>query len=360
MQFEDNYSEILLSDRPMIDLRAPVEFAKGAFAGSINLPLMTDDERALVGTCYKEHGQQAAIELGHSIVSGQVKAERMQGWINALKRQDNPLIYCFRGGLRSQTVAQFLADEGVDTSLVKGGYKAMRRYLIDTLIENIESTSFVVLAGQTGSGKTRVLTQLKDYIDLEGLAHHRGSAFGRTLTPQPTQISFENNLSVALIRALQLSPNRLFIEDEARLIGRCALPIELYERLQKAPRVMVEEPVEYRVEVTLEDYVVTPSLEYQREYGEQWQQPFSEHFLGALSRIKKRLGGERYALIDAMMKDALALQFSGSGVDGHRAWITELLVNYYDPMYHYQLSNKHNPIIFSGSGEEVIQWSTSQ
>jgi len=356
MHFEDNYSEILLSDRPMIDLRAPIEFAKGAFSGSTNLPLMTDDERARVGTCYKQHGQQAAIDLGHSIVSGPVKAERMESWISELGRQDNPLIYCFRGGLRSQTVGQFLADAGVDTGVVRGGYKAMRRFLIDSLNEMIDTAPFVVLAGQTGSGKTRVLTQLNDFVDLEGLAHHRGSAFGRTLVEQPAQISFENNLSVAVLRAMQMNPTQLFIEDEARLIGRCALVLELYEALQKAPRVMVEEPVHYRVEVTLEDYVVTPSLEYQQHYGDQWQQPFSEHFLGALSRIKKRLGGERYTEIEKNMKDALELQFNRADLSGHRAWISDLLVNYYDPMYNYQLSKKNNPVIFRGSGNEVIEW----
>ncbi|PTT62477.1 tRNA 2-selenouridine(34) synthase MnmH, partial [Pseudomonas sp. HMWF007] len=128
-----DYRDIFLNDRPLMDARAPVEFHKGAFPGVINLPLMNDIERQRIGTCYKQHGQQAAIELGHQLVSGTVKAERIQAWADFARAHPDGLIYCFRGGLRSQITQQWLHDEaGIDYPRVGGGYKAMRTFLIDT------------------------------------------------------------------------------------------------------------------------------------------------------------------------------------------------------------------------------------
>ena len=151
-----NYRDLFLDNVPMMDARAPVEFAKGAFPGVVNLPLMTDEERELVGICYKQRGQQAAIELGHRLVGGAVKAARLDAWAAFAKAHPDGYLYCFRGGLRSQIVQQWLRDEaGIAYPRVTGGYKAMRGFLLDTLDRAIAECDFLVLGGMTGTGKTR-------------------------------------------------------------------------------------------------------------------------------------------------------------------------------------------------------------
>ncbi|RMP21839.1 tRNA 2-selenouridine synthase [Pseudomonas amygdali pv. lachrymans] len=189
-----DYRALFLNDVPMMDARAPVEFSKGAFPGVINLPLMNDIERQKVGTCYKQHGQDAAIQLGHQLVCGQVKDERVNAWVEFARANPDGYLYCFRGGLRSQTVQRWLKDAGVDYPRIIGGYKAMRTFLLDTLHEAVSECDIVVLGGMTGTGKTEVLTQLRNSLDLEGIANHRGSSFGKRATGQPAQIDFENRL----------------------------------------------------------------------------------------------------------------------------------------------------------------------
>ncbi len=359
MNFTDQYHQILTSRRPMIDLRAPVEYSKGAFEGSISMPLMTDDERAQVGTCYKEQGQDAAIELGHQLVGGDVREQRVNAWLAELKQQSEPLIYCFRGGLRSQTVAGFLKDAGLDVELVTGGYKAMRRFLIDNLIAQLEQQQLIVVAGPTGSGKTRVLTQIKHHVDLEHFANHRGSAFGGNITPQPPQISFENAVAAEFLRQADQSPKAIFVEDEGRLIGRCALPLELLQAITKAPRVRLQETIEYRTQVILEDYVIQPAKAYEQLLGDEGRHAFAEQLLTALSKIVKRLGGDRYQRVQTMMKDALEAQYRDGNLNLHRDWIGELLVNYYDPMYAYQLSKKPSEQLFVGDSAAVVDWANN-
>ncbi|MDT9646710.1 tRNA 2-selenouridine(34) synthase MnmH, partial [Pseudomonas sp. JV245A] len=181
-----DYREIFLNDRPMMDTRAPIEFTKGAFPGVLNLPLMTDQERQRVGTCYKQQGQQAAIVLGHQLVSGAIKEQRIQAWADFARAHPDGLLYCFRGGLRSQIVQQWLKDEaGIAYPRVGGGYKAMRTFLLDTTEQALQQCDFVLLGGMTGTGKTQVLGQLDNALDLEGHANHRGSSFGRRATGQP-------------------------------------------------------------------------------------------------------------------------------------------------------------------------------
>ena len=123
----DDYRALFLADAPMMDMRAPTEFSKGAFPSAASLPLMTDEERAQVGTCYKQQGQQAAIELGHRIVSGDIRDQRLAAWRDFAHNHPHGYLYCFRGGLRSQTVQQWLRDAGIDYPLIRGGYKAMVR-----------------------------------------------------------------------------------------------------------------------------------------------------------------------------------------------------------------------------------------
>ena len=183
-----DFRALFLDGVPMMDTRAPVEFTKGAFPGVVNLPLMTDLERQKVGTCYKQHGQDAAIKLGHQLVGGETKAHRVAAWAAFARANPHGYLYCFRGGLRSQIVQQWLHEAGIDYPRITGGYKAMRTFLLDTLEEAVAQCRFVVVGGMTGTGKTDVLAQLPDALDLEGHANHRGSSFGKRATGQPAQI----------------------------------------------------------------------------------------------------------------------------------------------------------------------------
>ena len=173
----EDYAALFLQQRPLIDLRAPIEFAEGAFPRAINLPLMSDEERAAVGTCYKQQGQQAAIALGHQLVSGENREQRLQAWLTQIRQHPDSVLYCFRGGLRSQTVQQWLAERGCVIPRVAGGYKALRQFLIATLTRISTRDPLWLVTGMTGCGKTDLLAQLPAAVDLEGHAHHRGLQF---------------------------------------------------------------------------------------------------------------------------------------------------------------------------------------
>ncbi len=208
-----DYARIFLDEVPLIDLRAPVEFKEGAFPTAVSLPLMTDEERARVGTCYKQEGQAAAITLGHQLVGGAVRAARMEGWLARLRQQPDALLYCFRGGLRSQTVQQWLAEAGITRPRVAGGYKALRHFLIDTQAKASAECDWTVLTGMTGSGKTHMLAHITQAVDLEGHARHRGSSFGQLPGGQPGNIDFENRLAIELLQRRNRGESQFVLED---------------------------------------------------------------------------------------------------------------------------------------------------
>ncbi|MCB1637923.1 MAG: tRNA 2-selenouridine(34) synthase MnmH, partial [Thiothrix sp.] len=233
---------MLVSGQPLLDVRAPVEFGAGAFPGSVNLPLINDTEREAVGRCYKQAGQDAAIALGLALISGDVKAGRIAAWktfLQAVPAQER-VLYCFRGGLRSRIAQQWIyAHTGLVCPRIRGGYKALRRYLLDQLEILPGQFQNWVLSGRTGCGKTRFLSDFRQQIDLEGLANHRGSAFGPNITPQPTQIAFENALAIALLRQRDAGQPALLFEDESRNIGSVHLPPSLLEALRESPLVVL-------------------------------------------------------------------------------------------------------------------------
>ena len=216
----NDYRALFLHPTPMMDMRAPGGAAHGAFPAALSLPLMSDAERAQVGNRYKQQGQDAAIKLGHQLVSGEFKsAQRLAQWGAFARQHPQGYLYCFRGGFALETVQRWLREEGIDYPLVVGGYKAMRRFLLEELARSLASASFVLVSGKTGTGKTRgSSSHLARAVDLEGLANHRGSSFGQMPTPQPSQIDFENGLSIALLRLLANGGGPIFLEDEGRLI----------------------------------------------------------------------------------------------------------------------------------------------
>ena len=351
-----DYRRLFLNDIPMMDTRAPVEFSKGAFPGVVNLPLMTDLERQRVGTCYKQHGQQAAIVLGHQLVGGEVKAARLQAWADFTRAHPDGVLYCFRGGLRSQIVQQWLHDAGIDFPRVGGGYKAMRSFLMQTVEQAVTQADFVLLGGMTGTGKTDVIVQLENSLDLEGHANHRGSSFGKRATGQPSNIDFENRLAVDLLKKQDRDIESFVLEDESRMVGRCALPLTLYQGMQRFPMVWLEDSLESRVERILRDYVVELCAEFVAVYAEQGFQLFAERLLGSLDNIHKRLGGERHQRMKALMQAALEEQERSGAVELHRGWIEGLLNEYYDPMYAFQRESKGERIEFAGEQAAVLEY----
>ncbi|MCB1705262.1 MAG: tRNA 2-selenouridine(34) synthase MnmH [Halioglobus sp.] len=352
----DDYRALFLNPTPMMDMRAPAEFSRGAFPCAISLPLMSDQERAQVGTCYKQRGQDAAIELGHQLVSGELKAQRVAQWVAFTHQHPRGYLYCFRGGLRSQTVQQWLRDAGVDYPLVVGGYKAMRRFLLEELERSLQAASLVLVTGKTGTGKTRVISRLASAVDLEGLANHRGSSFGQMLTAQPSQIDFENSLSIALLRLLARGEQRIFLEDEGRLIGSLALPELLREKMREAPMVVVEQSLEARIDIVLEDYVVDLGRRFTLMFGEDGARLHSEKLQRDLDKISRRLGGLRCQQVGELMQLAFERQWQTGDVSRHRHWISVLLEKYYDPMYEYQLSKRAGSRLFSGDRQAVLAW----
>lgn len=372
----DDYEALFLTDTPMFDTRAPIEFKKGAFPYVQSLPLMTDIERAKVGTSYKRDGQEAAIKLGHRLVSGDTKDERMALWIAFVKQNPNGYLYCFRGGLRSHTTQAWLEEAGYHYPLVKGGYKAMRRFLIDRLDSICEYATnperqekFYIVAGQTGAAKTDLLLKFDNTIDLEGLANHRGSAFGKRAAGQPSQIDFENSLSINFLRQHHKAPNcPILLEDESHLIGRCALPERLRTAMHASPIIVVEADLETRVEHSFRNYILQKLAEWEafcapgsdrvslegkpvdRELSA--FELFAQELQKSMFNIRKRLGGVRHQELTTMLDNALEAHEKGDN-SLHREWIRVLLSEYYDPQYDYLLAKRKERIIFRGSAAEV-------
>ena len=362
-----SFEDLLINDVPLIDTRAPIEFAKGSFPAAVNLPLMSDDERAAVGTCYKQQGQDAAVALGHRLVSGESKAQRLAAWTAFTEQHPKGALFCFRGGMRSAIVQQWLQDAGVHYPRIAGGYKAMRRWLIDELERLCNEHDFIIVSGKTGVAKTRLLNEgnqgqpFPGAIDLEGLACHRGSAFGRRVQEQPGQINFEIALAIALVKRARAQTGPLLLEDESRLIGRCALPLPLQRVIQQAPIVLVEAPLAVRVRHTHENYILANLRDFERAAA---QSPtgraiafddFATSLRDALGRLRRRLGGDRYGALQAQLNDALILHERGDP-SGHCTWIETLLRDYYDPMYEYQLTRKSNPVLFKGDYATVAAY----
>ncbi|WP_034474724.1 tRNA 2-selenouridine(34) synthase MnmH [Aestuariibacter salexigens] len=353
MQF---FQSLLLDAVPLIDTRSPGEFARGAFPCAVNLPLMSDIERAKVGTCYKQHGQEQAIALGHELVSGIVKAQRVHAWQSFISTHPDAYLYCWRGGLRSQIVQQWLKEEGVDIPRLPGGYKALRNFILQQVEVLSSSQPFVVIAGYTGSGKTELLARCRPSIDLEGLARHRGSAFGTRVATQPSQINFENSLVIDLLCKAQYQPRAIMVEDEGGFIGSCNVPLSLHNAFQHSDVVLVDVPFEQRVDTIVKLYIEDLLNECNAEDPEQGIKKFASLLSNSLARIRKRLGNEAYQQVEKTLKYAIGKTQETGQFDAHREWIAELLTRYYDPMYDYQLERSGRTVIFKGDKDAVCDW----
>ncbi|SDO39618.1 tRNA 2-selenouridine(34) synthase MnmH [Vreelandella arcis] len=330
-------TRLIHQGRPLIDVRAPVEFAKGALPGAVNLPLMMDDERHRVGIAYQQQGQEAAIGLGNELVSGTVKEARVAAWRDYIARHPDAVIYCFRGGLRSQIVQQWLADTGLVRPRIEGGWKALRQGLLGRIDEAAQQPLLAV-AGLTGCAKTVLINRLTNGIDLEGFAQHKGSAFGRSPEPPPCQIDFEHRLAQRLL----MLTGPLVVEDESRQIGEVNVPLSFWRAMERAPRLRVEMPLDWRLEQLQRDYILDLEQAYQVLYGpEIGCQRMREQLSNALWRLKKRLGNARLQRLQRLQSLAFREHERGNP-QAHEAWLAPLLTEYYDPMYRYHLARQRD------------------
>lgn len=294
----------------ILDVRSPSEFAQGHIPGAINLILFDDKERAEIGTLYKQKGRQPAVLRGLELV-----APKLSTLVNTAKDfavNNEIYVHCWRGGMRSGFVATLLDMYGLKVFTLKGGYKKFRNYALEDFHK---MRKIYILSGKTGSGKTYILNKMRESgrqtIDLEGIAHHKGSAFGALgQLPQPSQEQFENNLFMQLQR-FELD-QAIWLEDESRNIGKNMIPPPLWNQMREAEVFFIDLPFEERLNHILSDY------------GK-----FSkEEIVTVLTKIAKRLGPEqtKNAIIAAEQGD-LKTAFS-------------YCLKYYDKTYAFGLSKR--------------------
>jgi len=351
----EDFHRIVREKRPLIDVRAPVEFAKGAFPTAVNLPLMNDEERHLIGIRYKEQGNASAVQLGKELV-GPLKQERLEAWVDFVKAHPDVYLYCFRGGQRSQISQAWLQEAGITIPRLKGGYKAFRSFLMQESEEISAKAETYIIGGRTGSGKTVLIHQIKQSIDLEGLANHRGSTFGKFITAQPSQIDFEDALAYALIQHEAKRYSHLVIEDESHNIGRVYMPKAVFDNFRKGKRILLHTPMAERVEITFDEYVTHALSDYEENFGANGAMMWFADANRGIDRIQKRLGDERYSKIKTVFADAFMEQQGTGELTQHKTWIELLLREYYDPMYDYQIEKSEIPIAFEGNAAEILAY----
>ncbi len=261
----------------VVDVRSPGEFAHAHIPGAVSVPLFSDAERAEVGTAYVREGRRPAVSLGLSFVGPRMAELGARLTALADAAEGELLIHCWRGGMRSASVAWLAGSLGIRAATLDGGYKSFRRWVIDS---TGRGQHINVVAGLTGTGKTRVLQALaargENVIDLEKLAHHKGSAFGDLgEAPQPTQEHFENELAMAWRATRTDAP--VWLEDESRTIGRCSVPDALWQAKQAGRFHVIDVPDEERLTHLCEVYSGHPP----------------EVIAARIECIRKRLGGDR-------------------------------------------------------------------
>jgi tRNA 2-selenouridine synthase len=309
---------------------------------------MNNEERRLVGTRYKEAGQAEAMKLGHELVSGDLREERINHWEAFIKKNPQAKLYCFRGGLRSQISTSWIRERGITIEYIPGGYKALRRFLLETIDEEVKNRKFLIIAGKTGNGKTPFLTQSKKpFLDLEKAANHKGSSFG-ILGSQPNQITFENRIADSFLK----SPNDAFtlLEDESVMIGSAIVPRAIVNQIHASPIMVLEKTIEERVKHITHDYVFAKNEFFCGDIKKT-----QEFMLSALGRIEKKLGGLRTQSIRILINQAF-LENDPLNPASHAEWIHALLTHYYDPLYERSLKKNERRVVFRGDEKSCLSF----
>ena len=357
MQLTQDFRSLVLNNTPLLDVRATVEFDKGAFTTSTNIPILTDKERELVGTMYKEQGNTAAVALAEELIKQEGKQERVAKWKEYINANPQAYLYCFRGGQRSGISKAWLEEAGVKITRLKGGYKAFRTYLMEESLRISGEVETLIIGGRTGSGKTILLNKIPNSIDLEGLANHRGSSFGGFVEKQPAQINFENNLAYDLIQFEEKHPNKpLVIEHESHNIGRAFIPKPVYANLMQGKLILLETPMHERVEIIFEEYIENSLASYVKKHSEEGVEIWSNAIANNIDKIRKRVGSELHKKLQDILKSSLEAQLENGDLQGYKKLIEILLVSYYDPMYDYQIEKTEIPILFKGTHSEILEF----
>ena len=295
---------------PVVDVRAPAEFSQGHIPGARNLPLFSDEQRAAVGTTYKHEGRQAAVQLGLELVGPRLGelGSQLRQWSEEAGAA--PLrLHCWRGGMRSESMAWLTQRLELPVLLLEGGYKAYRRWVLELLEQ---PWPLHLLGGRTGCGKTDLLLALAErgvaVLDLEGLAHHRGSSFGSLgMPPQPSNEHYENRIA-AVLQGLSAA-SQIWVEAESVQVGRCRVPAGIWRVMQQAPLLEIRRPLEVRLRQLVEVYGVQDPAELAE----------------ATQRIARRLGPQRTAAALAAIEE--------------RNWseACRQMLDYYDRCYDHEL-----------------------
>ncbi len=307
-------NQFLSATGPILDARSPGEFAQGHILRALNFPLFDDGERAQVGTCYQQKSREQAIELGFDIVGPKLGDFIRQAKAIAPERMVR--LHCWRGGMRSGSLAWALNLAGFHVTTLQGGYKAYRGWVRQTLSL---PKKIILLGGMTGTAKTDILHALADrgeqVLDLEGHANHRGSSFGALcLPPQPSTEHFENILASEWINFDAQRP--IWIEAESRRVGACRIPVELFDQMESAVAVEITRPIVERIALLVDIY----------------GQAKPDELVAATERIRKRLGGDRTQKAVAAIRS------------GDLATAVAITLDYYDRTYRYGLEQRQRTV----------------
>ena len=308
----------LAAEGLIVDVRSPGEFEQGHIPAAANLPLFSDQERAELGTAYKQQGRQVAVQLGLKLV-GPKLPDLAQALLELAEAGKTLRLYCWRGGMRSGSMAWLASTLELPVLLLQGGYKSYRRWVLETFEQ---PWPLLVLGGRTGTGKTDLLLALRQrgeaVVDLEGLANHRGSSFGGLgLPPQPSTEHYENLLAASLTASAGQAP--IWLEAESAQVGRCRIPAGLWRQMGEAPAVEIQRPMAERVEQLVS------------VYGNQGEEPLRL----ATERIARRLGPQRTA--------------TALGAIASQDWAAACrqMLDYYDRCYDNELSRRDKPLLSS-------------
>lgn len=302
---------------PVIDVRSPGEFDIGRIPGAINIPIFNNEERAKVGTRYKQAGKDFAIQLGLEYVGPKLAEFSKQA--RKLAKNNQLLVHCWRGGMRSQNMAWLFELIGLKVYILEGGYKGYRAYIREQLGNDM---SIQILGGYTGSGKTDILKELEklgeQFVDLEGIAHHKGSAFGAIgEAEQPSNEQFENNLAKEWMKLDMARP--VWLEDESITMGQCGIPFALFKRMREAKVYQVIIPKKVREERLVREYANGDDVGLKN----------------ALDRIARKLGGLRaqQALEALESKDFMT--------------VADISLQYYDKAYGFGISKREDDSVLN-------------
>ncbi len=330
---EITYGELLeKKSYVLIDVRTPKEYIESTIPGAINIPVLLDEERVMVGTAYKKESPEKAKQMGVEAISkrlGDITKEISE----LAKKYDEIVFFCARGGMRSGSMTSFFKSMGYKTARLSGGYKSYRTFVIEDFENVVKGLTLITLHGKTGTGKTKILNELSnrgiETIDLEGMAKNRGSHFGHIGIPQDrSQKTFESLLYDAVKHR---KSDVIVIEGESRKIGPIHIPEPFWDTMKVGVKILVEGPVEMRLDIIMEDYTGIDELK--------------ENLLEVAGKLKRYMDGNAYSKFIELVE-----------VGDIREAAKIMMIEYYDPMYNKSLDrHDYHEEVYIDSIEDGIE-----